>query len=67
MDPHYFVKLDPHKSGKLDLNPDPHENQISGSLRLKMEPWRASDARNGGVAAPCARDLYTSGRRFTSR
>jgi hypothetical protein len=51
MVPHYFGKLDPHKMEKLDLDPDPHENQSSGSLRLKMEPWRALEAHNGGVEA----------------
>jgi hypothetical protein len=33
------------------LDPDPHQSQIKELWRLKMEPWRAVDAHNGGLEA----------------
>jgi hypothetical protein len=45
---------------------DPHQSQEL--LRLKIEPWRAKDAHNGGVEVQngAMEGLETNGRRFAS-
>jgi hypothetical protein len=68
MDLYYFDQpgLDPQRSQKQDF--DHIKVKVKELWKIKMEPWRAQDAYNGGMEALTRTidGLKTSGPRFAS-